>query len=274
MGFAELEMLGRYHYRKAHEGLLPHAHSGALEICYMEKGRQLYRVGGQAYVLTGGDVFVTFPGEMHSSGESPEEKGIMYWLILNLPEKKGDFLNLPSPEGWNLARSLRHLPNRYFTGQPEMKSALDNMIAVAPARRDPLRRLKLQSHVVDFLLRVVSCSQTQAKPKVSGEVKSLMAYIQKNVCEPLSVPVLAEQLKLSEPRFKVRFRQETGMPPAEYVLRCKVEEAVKRLGSRDANATDVAHDLNFSSSQHFATVVRRYTGRTPSDFMKGRGSIK
>ncbi|MGB8353022.1 MAG: AraC family ligand binding domain-containing protein, partial [Chthoniobacteraceae bacterium] len=70
LGIPEVIMLGRYNYSRARDGLVAHSHPGCLEICYLAKGTQLYRVGGHEYVLTGGDVFVTFPDEQHGTGES------------------------------------------------------------------------------------------------------------------------------------------------------------------------------------------------------------
>ena len=82
LGIPAVPQLGRYSYREAHRGLDLHVHRDALEICYLARGRQLYRVGRRDFVLTGGDVFVTFPGEVHSTGEAPEEKGTLYWVQL------------------------------------------------------------------------------------------------------------------------------------------------------------------------------------------------
>ena len=46
---------------------------------------------------------------------------------------------------------------------------------------------------------------------------------------PADVPALAAQAGLSEARFKVRFKEEVGIPPGEYVLRARVDEA-RKLG--------------------------------------------
>jgi AraC-like DNA-binding protein len=78
------------------------------------------------------------------------------------------------------------------------------------------------------------------------------------------VPRLAEVARLSQSRCKIRFRQETGVPPAEYWLRKKIEKAADLLRTR--SVTEVAYALGFSSSQYFATAFRRYTLASPSQF--------
>ena len=58
-----------------------------------------------------------------------------------------------------------------------------------------------------------------------------------------------------------------GVPPAEYMVRRKVELAKKRLSAPKPHVTNVAYDLGFSSSQYFATVFKRYAQQTPSQFV-------
>ncbi len=74
LGVRDALLIGRYRYNSARQKLDTHVHSGMMEICYCHKGEQVYEVYGQTYHLKGGDVFVTFPDELHSTGNHPEEK--------------------------------------------------------------------------------------------------------------------------------------------------------------------------------------------------------
>ncbi|MGB8353440.1 MAG: AraC family transcriptional regulator, partial [Chthoniobacteraceae bacterium] len=238
-----------------------------LEICYLAKGTQLYRVGGHEYVLTGGDVFVTFPDEQHGTGESPEEKGHLYWLIVKVPGKAGAFLNCAPEDGRKLTQQLLSMPRRHFAGQPELKTILDDVIAACQRRNDPLRHVTIQNRLVDFLLRVIACSHRQMTPGISPAISALLRYIEANAHEPLPVGALAARVGLSVPRFKARFKNEVGIPPAEYVMRRKIDAAKRLLAKPGAMVTTVSFELNFSSSQYFATVVRRYLGCSPRDLL-------
>src|SRR4051812_19378581 len=98
VGLPEVPVFGRYEYRSARPGLATHAHDGAVEICYLERGCQTYRVGVREYNLVGGDVFVTAPGEPHDTGGKVEDRGILYWLNLKMPKQGRSLLILPSTE--------------------------------------------------------------------------------------------------------------------------------------------------------------------------------
>jgi AraC-like DNA-binding protein len=74
---------------------------------------------------------------------------------------------------------------------------------------------------------------------------------------------LARQSHLSLSRFKSRFKAETGIPPKQFILQCKIEAARKRLVDGHESIGQIAMDMGFSSSQHFATVFKRLLGESP-----------
>ncbi|MDZ4744351.1 MAG: AraC family transcriptional regulator [Verrucomicrobiota bacterium] len=265
LGIPEVPVLGRYDYRQAQAGLLTHAHRDVMEICYLAKGRQTYRVGKNDYALRGGDVFMTFPGEEHSTGEAPQEKGSLYWFHILLPKNAGPFLNYSREDSRKLLHALQTIPHRHFPGHPLLGKILDEILKVSEIQ-SPLQKITLQNRVIDFLLKIIDCSRENPRQTISPVISQLMRYIEANAHQTLPLGVLAARIRLSLPRLKIRFKEEVGIPPAEYVLRCKIEEAKRRLTKSKSNVIDVAIDLNFPSSQYFATVFRRYTGLSPTQF--------
>jgi AraC-like DNA-binding protein len=261
-GVPNIPLLGRYNYTNARRGLEDHAHPGAIEICYLVKGRQTYRVGGREYRLQGGDIFMTLPNERHGTGGSPEEKGVLYWIVLQLPARGGTFLGLPRRQGAALLKALLELNPRHFRGSAPMKEHLDEITILYHRKPRALNALAMANHASAFLLEVIQCAQT-AKGGNLGRLQPILDHIAAHLDEPHPIPALAERAGLSVPRFNVRFKEETGMPPGEYVLRSKIEEACRRLAGTDATITEIAFDLGFSSSQYFATAFRRIQRRTP-----------
>lgn len=260
-----LLQLGRYNHSSAHPGLRGHLHRNAIEICFLVKGRQTYRVGGDFYRLRGGDVFVTFPDEVHDTGGLPEEKGVLYWMVLGVPERGGSFLGLPASEGAAISRALRGLPCRHFRGSWKMKEHLDTFTRLHNGGGGPLRSCTMANLAVAFLLEVVACARNKTPRQPARSLAPVLEHIAAHLGDPLSIPELALRAGLSEPRFKVRFKEETGVPPGEYVQRARIEEARRRLDAGDTSITRVAFDLGFSSSQYFSTVFKRFTGRSPRD---------
>jgi len=264
-GVPDVPLFGRYNYVRAGPGLSLHAHRQAMEFCFLLRGRQTYRVAQRYYRLAGGDVFVTFPDEPHSTGDAPEEKGILYWFNLKIPPAGKSFLGLPPKEAAALRAALTSLPARRFRSTKRSYFLLDAIAEQYFSKPSALRSVAMRNHVVTLLLEVVAAARHrnhQGRP-AAALLDRITHLIEHNLVEPPSVSTLAGAAGLSVPRFKVWFKEQTGVPPGEYVLRSRVELARQRLAAGDTNITTLSYELGFSSSQYFATVVKRYTGRTP-----------
>jgi AraC-like DNA-binding protein len=84
--------------------------------------------------------------------------------------------------------------------------------------------------------------------------------------ENWSVPGLARLAGLSTSRLNESFRTELGLSPHQYLLRLRAELGAQALNQTDRAITDIALDLGFSSSQHFAQVFRKYFGVSARDY--------
>lgn len=267
-----LVMFGRYQFAAAQSGLLPHSHPNAIEICFLERGEQTYRVGGRAYRLRGNDQFFTLPGEIHDTARLPQERGILYWLILKLEPAK-NFLGLSETMARQLRRELRRMPTRHFRAHPDCSRILGQMIGllskVKPAPFPAFRLLRLQTLLLEYLTLTIEASRGGARESATPLIQRVLRHIEQHLEEPIQVTQLAGVARLSESRFKARFKRETGVPPAEFWLRKKIERAASLLETR--SVTDVAYALGFSSSQYFATAFKRYTLASPRDFIARAG---
>jgi AraC-like DNA-binding protein/mannose-6-phosphate isomerase-like protein (cupin superfamily) len=265
LGFRDVLVLGRYRYAEAHPALPLHSHGPMVEICYLESGQQTYWVGVERYDLRGGDVFVTLPHERHGSRQAPEGKGVLYWLLLRIPQGKRSLLSLAPAESRLVLERLRHLPARCFPGGAGLGRLLRRVLAAFDRRDDPLRRANLRNLLLRFLLEVLDASRGTGRA-VSPAIRAVEQLIAENLDQALPVSRLARAAHLSESRFKARFKAEVGVPPADYVLRQRIDRARQLLWQGDLSVTAIAMQLGFSSTQYFATVFKRYTGHTPSGY--------
>jgi AraC-like DNA-binding protein len=144
---------------------------------------------------------------------------------------------------------------------PEASSTRDSALARFTVRSDNFRE------------RVLPVAQRQER--VSIIYLSLWnAWIESHIESPdeLTVARLAQVAGLSPSRFQAAFKQETGIPPAEFALSARITEASRRLARPGADVTSVAFSLGFSSSQYFASAFRRFTNISPREALrKGPG---
>lgn len=101
-----MPVLGHYTYRRAAKGLAREVHTHHYEVTFLAKGVQIYETEGQRTVLRGGDLYLTRPGESHSTAGQPEEKGEAYWIFLRKATAKKSFLGLTRAASEALMKAL------------------------------------------------------------------------------------------------------------------------------------------------------------------------
>lgn len=268
-GIANAKLIGKYSYSGARPCLDSHVHDNIIEICYCDKGQQIYEVNGKKYRIGGGDVFVTYPGEPHSTANYPEEKGILFWLQIEMPREGSSFMGYAGEMASLLMKELRYLRCRHFKGTPAMKKNLEDIISLAQLPVSSINILSIHVHLQNFLLDIIRSTKEKTL-HTDARIENVKKFIDDNLDSNLSIELLAGEHHISESHFKSWFKKIMGVTPMDYVHRKKIEKAKKLLRSNDSNTvTKIAYDLNFSSSQYFATVFKKYTRITPAEFRSG-----
>ncbi|MEN8227392.1 MAG: AraC family transcriptional regulator [Bacteroidota bacterium] len=268
LGFQCVKALGKYNYRKIRRSLEMHKHEGMLEICYLDKGTQYYNIEGKDYHLKGGDLLLTFPGEEHGTMEFPEEKGRLFWLILTLPGSGSNqrLLNLtPKESGVLTDRLLQLQSNRMFQGSLHLKNHLNRIYQIYNEKEPVYKKIQITNLLLGFLIHVVEFGEQSTESRVSETIDQICLFIHNNIHDELKLEIIAAKWHLSLSHFKYRFKQEIGIPPADYILRQKIN-AAKEMLLADHPVQEVAYGLAFSSPSYFSTVFKRYTGKSPTQY--------
>jgi len=124
-----------------------------------------------------------------------------------------------------------------------------------------------------YLVRRYSASEarpkgagTREKPLDARRLARVVAFIEQNVEQPLSVAEMARIACTSAAHFARSFKAATGETPHAFVSRQRLEHA-KRLLARDASSiSEIAYASGFSSQSNFARAFRQVTGVSPRDF--------
>jgi AraC-like DNA-binding protein len=266
----ELISLGRYNYARAESPLSPHDHGDAVEFAYLVKGRQVYHIDARDVILGAGDVFVSLPHQTHSTANWPEEKGILYWLVVRIPRGRRRWLGLSSAESAVLRDRLLNLPGPVFAvpQSVNLMAAIDAVFLTHFGRDDPLKPIAMKARCLEMVLRFLTAAESGNARATRGEMNELLAYIESRLHRTLSVTTLAERMGLSESWFKAKFLKHVGMSPAQYILTRKIDRARTLLADPRRSVTAIAMDLGFSSSGYFATAFKRLTGQSPIAFAK------
>jgi AraC-like DNA-binding protein len=125
----------------------------------------------------------------------------------------------------------------------------------------------MHNRLLEWLTLVIECARTNPAGGPDRDILRVLDEIEKRIEHLRSVEDLAAVAGLSVSHFHAKFRRQTGISPAEYLTRWKLERAKAMLASGRHSVTETAHRLGFSSSQYFATVFRKFVRCTPRSFL-------
>lgn len=253
------------------ENLPGHTHRGSFEICYLDRGTVDWWVEDKQYHIKPGHVFVTFPGEKHGGLYDIMNPCQLYWAQIAMPKGKA-IGGLTVSETRLIAKELASLEERMFPASRDVVSCFERLIDEhqLPSAHS---KIAIRSTLVQLLVSVLrSCGSkaggARKGPRISGVVKKACAIINQNLSSNLKVDAIARKVDLSTTAFYQQFAEQLHLTPAEYVTQRRIEWAKELLADESLSITAIAHRLGYSSSQYFATIFKRSTGISPTQFRK------
>ncbi len=99
----------------------------------------------------------------------------------------------------------------------------------------------------------------------------ISAYIADNLSGDLSCARLASELYIGQTKLKRLFKTATGLSPSAYVIRERMEEAVRLLKETDLPIASVGKAVGYRKPGAFTEAFRRNKGFSPVDFRKSNG---
>lgn len=100
----------------------------------------------------------------------------------------------------------------------------------------------------------------------SKHYQQILAYIQENYRQNISVEELAETAAMSVAHFSRLFKKATGQSPMAFVMTYRIEQAKKKLEEPDMPLIDIALESGFADQSHFNRVFKKHQGTTPKTY--------
>lgn len=102
----------------------------------------------------------------------------------------------------------------------------------------------------------------------SQEIETACDYIDQHLEGSLTIKTLSSMSGYTEYYFSRKFKRETGMSPAEYIRKKRLERAAVLLRTTEQDVKQIGFSLQFCSHSFFSDCFRRQYGVTPSQYRK------
>lgn len=99
-------------------------------------------------------------------------------------------------------------------------------------------------------------------------IKLIQDWIINNLDKVLTVEVLAEKASMSPRNFARVFLRETGITPAKYVEKLRLETARRRLEETHLTLEEISNECGIGSADNLRRVFIRHLRTTPSDYRR------
>lgn len=106
-------------------------------------------------------------------------------------------------------------------------------------------------------------------------VQRVRDYVHAHLSEEITLETLAALVHLSPYHFARKFKAATGLPPYQYVLHCRVEQAKSLLMAGKHSISAVAQAVGFAGQSHLTRHIKRAFGVTPGALLPvGKAGVK
>lgn len=129
-----------------------------------------------------------------------------------------------------------------------------------------LRWMLTASPMVQRCLLLAVLDEAMRERTVPGPIPLALAYIEKNLAEPLTLDQIAFQAGMSRYHFAHAFTREVGVPPMRYLCEQRVRTAQALIARSNVPLRVVAEAVGLTNEFNMSRVFRRVCGKPPRDY--------
>ena len=244
------------------------SHSHAVWEFYLQiSGESRWDAPGETCTLTPGAFFAAPPHVPHRMHERPDDRHHFFFAAVDLAAVCA---RLPAlAPAWQQDSPI--FRPRGEALMPPFRQLIREVSLALPHRTAGIR-LALDAVVLEAARLAETPAPGEAHSLTLRHPAVLRAkeLLDHQSERPWRLPDLARLAGVSAHHLVECFTREVGVSPHRYLLAVRVRLAQEMLTGSDIAVSDLALELGFSSSQHFAATFKRLTGETAQGY-RARG---
>ena len=241
---------------------VPHIHSH-LEIIYLKKGDSEAFLDNQKYLLETGDLFISFPNQIHSYHVKTSVEGYMTIFTPKLFRELKEIFQTKMP-----AYPILH--------KDQLPADMENLMEkiCKKLRTDSFYdKITARGYLLTLLGEILPFLPLIDSPVEQDTIKNLLKYCTEKYTEPLSLEHLSKELHLNKYYISHIFRERMNISYKDFINTLRIEHACDLL-EKGCNITNIAYSAGFSSVRTFNRVFMKHLDMTPKDYIRQKISDK
>lgn len=230
------------------------------QLIYICEGQCVVTLGGQVCIAYPGDCILYRPGEIQDYLLAKNVRPHTYWIHFDgeCCQKLFETLSL---EGVYIVkteqnREIEHLISR-----------ICQYYNLEIPNRDLICSGLMQS-ILALLSNEVHKQTHTAEGKGKDKISELISRIKMVPDLNITVSECADFCQMSKVHFSRVFKQTTGMPPVQFMLKIRIGRAKELLDFTDKPIAEIAEASGFPDQSYFARIFKKFTGISPTQYRR------
>ncbi|MFB9328142.1 AraC family transcriptional regulator [Paenibacillus aurantiacus] len=226
-------------------------------LIFVLEGEGEFRQSGGAYSLAAGDLFCLFPQVTHEYWTNPQRPLRKLFFAF---EGKGALALLARA---GLTPQRPHASGGATPEAAELTGELRRLAAESGGGSD-LLRLSLFLRVFDALS--TKSPSYRASAGQDSWLQKGRAYLDIHYAEDIAIESVSAAVGVERSHFTKTFRQAYGMPPMQYLLQLRMNEARLLLEQTDYTVAEIARSVGYPDLFTFSKAFKKHTGESPKAY--------
>ncbi len=129
------------------------------------------------------------------------------------------------------------------------------------------RRISDLTEILRQLCNDILVKEEQNLPDEDPVIGKVIDYIRENYTDPgLSMGTIASMHGMSAANLSLKYKEQTGMYPSEYLLLLRMEKAKELLSETDMSIQDIGTTVGYYDSSSFIRRFKQHMGVTPAKY--------
>ena len=241
-------------------------------LIYTRRGRLTFHIGDQYIPVRAGELIFYPPDVPHSIASFEEKNWEVSFATFRM---EGDGLAplvgrgiVPGDRTCERIDSLFHFGGKLFYNLPPKDDTV-GMYCRGDERQLSFLRAELESVLSEIAL---TSGAPEGMKKSDPVFLSATEYMKAHIGEPITLPLLANEVGVSVSTLKKSFAKESGGGVNRYYINMKLSAGAKMLRESDMTVGEIAERLGFATQFYFSEQFKARYGLPPTVYRRQQES--